>query len=73
MVSVEPIMDFDLDEFVILIRNCKPTFVSIGADSKGHHLSEPSYDKIRQLITRLGEFTEVREKSNLSRLKLKQG
>jgi DNA repair photolyase len=68
MISIEPIMDFDLEEFVMIIRGCKPKFVSIGADSKGHHLPEPSYEKICGLIRELEKFTEVRVKSNLKRL-----
>lgn len=67
MVSIEPIMDFD-DEFIDWIRAIKPEFVSIGADSKGHHLPEPSPDKLKALINELKGFTEVRLKSNLRRL-----
>lgn len=68
MVSIEPIMDFDLDELVAMIKLIQPVFVSIGADSKGHHLPEPTGDKIRALIVGLQQFTEVKQKSNLSRL-----
>ncbi len=42
MVTIEPIMDFDLEPFVEMIKNTKPKFVNIGADSKGHNLPEPS-------------------------------
>lgn len=68
MVSIEPIIDFDLDEFITLITGCVPKFVSIGADSKGHHLPEPPREKIIELIKELKTFTEVREKPNLKRL-----
>lgn len=34
MVTVEPIMDFDTDEFVELIRRCKPRWINIGKDEK---------------------------------------
>ena len=68
MVSIEPLMDFDLDEFGVMIKTCKPKFVSIGADSKGHHLPEPPKEKIIELIKELKTFTEVREKPNLRRL-----
>ena len=68
MVSIEPIMDFDLDYFVDWIKQIAPEFVSVGADSKGHNLPEPSSDKVRSLIKKLGEFTIVKVKDNLGRL-----
>jgi hypothetical protein len=68
MVSIEPIMDFDLDVLVIWIEDIKPEFVSIGADSKGHKLPEPSADKINRLIQELESITQVKLKTNLKRL-----
>lgn len=69
MVSVEPIMDFDLDVMVDWINRIEPQFVSIGADSKGHHLPEPPPDKVDKLIEELSKFTEVKIKPNLKRIK----
>jgi hypothetical protein len=43
--------------------------VSIGADSKGHHLKEPDRKKIDLLISELKKFTEVIIKKNLERIK----
>ena len=68
MVSIEPIMDFDLDDMVWWVEQVSPEFVSIGADSKGHNLPEPSPIKTQQLIERLRGVTEVYVKDNLSRL-----
>lgn len=68
MVSIEPIMCFDLEPFVEMIKLIKPTFVSIGADSKKSGLNEPEPEKIRLLIKELEKFTEVRIKPNLNRL-----
>jgi len=68
MVSIEPIMDFDLDELVRWIEEIKPEFVSIGADSKGHNLPEPSPEKTRQLIQELAKITQVKIKDNLKRI-----
>lgn len=68
MVTLEPIMDFDLNELVLLIRMCRPNWVNIGADSKGHHLPEPPKEKILALIEELRKFTEVKIKDNLKRL-----
>jgi DNA repair photolyase len=67
-VTIEPIMDFDMEEMVDLIKRCNPVQVSIGADSKGKGLPEPSKEKIEELINRLSIFTKVHEKKNLKRL-----
>ena len=68
MVSIEPIMDFDLEMFVRMLRQIQPSYVSVGADSKNNGLKEPSKSKIVRLLASLRSFTEVRKKSNLSRL-----
>lgn len=68
MVSVEPIMDFDVHVLTRRIQSIGPEFVSVGADSKRHSLPEPPGEKVRALVAALEEFTEVRQKSNLSRL-----
>ncbi len=68
MVTIEPVMDFDLLELSGLIRDCNPKWVNIGADSQGHNLPEPNGKKINQLITELKKFTEVKLKDNLKRL-----
>ena len=68
MVSIEPVMDFDLPLLVGWIKAIAPEFVSIGADSKGHKLPEPRALKLLTLIEALEQFTEVKQKSNLKRL-----
>lgn len=68
MVTIEPIFDFDLEPMVDLIVTANPEWVNIGADSKGHGLSEPSPEKIKELIKTLENETEVKLKSNLRRL-----
>lgn len=67
-VTIEPILDFDLDELVLMIETIQPKFVAIGADSKGHNLDEPSPQKITNLIKEIEGFTEVKIKKNLSRI-----
>jgi len=67
-VSIEPILQFDLERLVRMIFQIRPSFVTIGADSKYHNLLEPNGEQVRQLIKRLGKFTEVRPKANLRRL-----
>lgn len=68
MVSIEPIMDFDLDVMVRWMQEINPEFISIGADSGNNHLPEPTPDKVKALINALREFTEVKAKDNLRRL-----
>jgi len=68
MISIEPIMDFDLETLVDWIRQIAPEFVSIGADSGGNNLPEPSAEKLTGLIEYLKKFTEVRLKDNLKRI-----
>ena len=68
MISIEPIMDFDLENFLYMLRKIKPEFISIGADSKKNDLIEPSSKKIKELIYYLKGFTKVIIKNNLNRL-----
>ena len=68
-VTIEPILDFDVDRLVAAIALIRPEFVNIGADSKGAGLPEPSPDKVRDLIGALGAARiEIRRKTNLARL-----
>ena len=67
-VTIEPIMDFDLEEMINLIRWCNPVQVNIGADSGNNYLQEPSKEKLLALIEALKEFTMIDQKRNLTRL-----
>ena len=67
-ITIEPILEFDLDEFVEMLEDASPNWVNVGADSKKHNLKEPSKGKVLELIAELSKFTEVRMKSNLQRL-----
>ena len=68
MVSIEPVLRFDLDRLVYWFGRIEPEFVSIGADSQGHKLPEPRASELKRLIGMLQGFTRVKLKSNLSRL-----
>ena len=69
MVTVEPIMDFELDGLFPMIKMCNPEWVNIGADSKGHKLPEPSKEKTLALIAELKSAgIDVKLKNNLSRI-----
>ena len=54
-VTVEPVMDFDLEEFTDMILSVKPECVFIGYNSKPNKvkLPEPSKEKTLELIKRL--------------------
>lgn len=67
-VTIEPVMDFDLDEMVRIIKLCHPNQVNIGADSGNNHLPEPSKEKLLELIEELKKFTVIGQKRNLQRL-----
>jgi len=69
MISIEPIMDFDIDIFSEWILNIKPNWVSIGADSFKNNIIEPPRTKVDELIQIIKDNNiEVRQKRNLDRL-----
>ncbi len=68
MITIEPIMDFNVMTFHLWLEKCKPEFVNIGADSTRNNLPEPPKEKIEKLIKELEKFTKVNLKSNLKRL-----
>jgi DNA repair photolyase len=68
-VTIEPVLDFDVDILAGWIADIRPEFLNLGADSKGHNLPEPSIDKIYAFAEKLKEYgIELREKHNLARL-----
>ncbi len=68
MLTIEPIMDFDIEKFLFIIEMVHPSQINIGADSGNNKLPEPPKEKIAELITELRKFTTVHLKSNLKRL-----
>lgn len=69
MVTIEPVMDFYLSGFVDMIRAIGPAWVNIGANTNRRvDLKEPAPEKLQAFIGQLGDFTEVKVKSNLRRL-----
>lgn len=68
-ITIEPIMDFDVELLVNWIAIANPRFVNIGADSKNHGLPEPSAEKVSMLIDGINALgIQIREKHNLERL-----
>lgn len=68
MVTIEPVMKFDHDLFLSLIKRCPPFQVNIGADSGNNNLPEPSREDLVRLICELEKLTTVHLKTNLKRL-----
>lgn len=69
MITIEPVMDFDVSTLANWIEAMRPEWVNVGADSKNHKLPEPTKFKIDNLITGLEKFTKVKRKDNLARIK----
>jgi len=70
-ITIEPVMDFDISEFLYLLKKCSPSQINIGADSnrsRTYVYPEPSKEKLSLLITELKKFSVVYEKNNLKRL-----
>jgi len=62
VVTIEPILDFDLDVFIGWIRDIDPERVYIGYDTKKCGLFEPELFKTHLLIKELKKFTKVKTK-----------
>lgn len=69
MLTIEPILNFDLPIFTDIIKQIKPQQINIGADSKGHNLPEPSGYKLSLLIDEIKSMKiKLHLKPNLNRL-----
>ena len=67
--TIEPIMDFDKEELVRLIRMCRPTQVNIGANTYNKiRIPEPTREEIFDLVNEIKDECKVELKSNLDRL-----
>lgn len=65
MISIEPIMRFNMRRFVNWLREIKPEFVYVGLDNYNNHLPEPSIEEIDNLIRELEQFTKVYVKESV--------
>lgn len=69
MITIEPIMDFDLEVMIGWMKYTHPFQVNIGADSGRNNLQEPTKEKILALITKLESVgINVHLKDNLKRI-----
>jgi protein gp37 len=60
IISIEPIMDFDLETFVNWVKEINPVMVHVGYDNYNNNLPEPPLSKTYQLIDQLRAFTRVK-------------
>ncbi len=72
MVSVEPVMDFDLTTLAFWLLYLEPDYIFLGADNYNNGLPEPSSDKLRSLISAIKSLpnpgTTLIQKPGLERL-----
>lgn len=69
-ISIEPIMDFDLETVVHWMKEIAPDIIEVGGDNHGHNLCEPSWDKVQALLSELRKICpDVKEKTGLERLR----
>jgi len=52
-ISIEPVLDFDLETFLSQLMRINPTMIYIGYDNYGNRLPEPPLSKVLALIERL--------------------
>jgi len=62
-VSIEPILEFDLDEMVKWVEDIDPVLVFVGYDNWNNKLPEPSYRDTLKLIDKLEYVTIVIRKT----------
>lgn len=64
MVTIEPVLNFDMGELVAMLGAMDPEWINLGADSGGNKLPEPSKEKLLELM----DLIQYRKKRNLQRL-----
>ena len=69
MITMEPIMDFDLKEVIAMMEYVQPFQINIGSNTnKTVLLPEPNRQKLIGLILTLSQHTNVKLKNNSSRI-----
>lgn len=65
MVTAEPLMQFDHDEIVKLIKRCSPQQVYIGRNTNYNvKLPEPTADEVKKMVDEIETFSTVVVKAN---------
>lgn len=67
-ITIEPVMDFDIDDLLQILLIPELEQVNIGADSGRNNLPEPSQYKLSTFISVLQDHVKVVLKKNLKRL-----
>ena len=64
MVTIEPVIDFDMNVMINWIENINPCMVWLGYDSGKNHLPEPRLEEVKNLYWELGRrgFTVILKK-----------
>jgi len=69
-VSIEPVMDFDIDHMLNWLITIRPEIIEVGADNYHNRLPEPQPEQLEGLLAALRSFCPaVIEKDGLERLK----
>jgi hypothetical protein len=63
IVTIEPVLDFDVEIVAEWVRDIRPVTCYIGYDSKKNYLPEPELSKVEVLMEKLKETTNVRAKT----------
>ena len=63
LVSIEPILDFDLDIFAEWMKDINPIVVYVGYDNYEHKLREPTLKETTELLKRLPETSLIIRKT----------
>lgn len=63
LLSIEPILDFDLDLFSNWICELNPFLIYVGYDNYGYHLNEPTLKKTNKLIEIISKNSLVLKKT----------
>jgi hypothetical protein len=63
VVTIEPVLDFDVEVMVDWVCRIRPEACYVGYDSKKNHLPEPELHKVQLLMEKLKKTTIVRAKS----------
>jgi len=62
-VTIEPIIEFNNDMFIDMLKELQPEIVTIGYDSKNCGLPEPSLKDTMELCKEIMKFTKVKTKT----------
>jgi len=62
-ISIEPVLDFDVELFVQWLKRIAPWAVAVGYDNYGNKLPEPPLRKVEELINHVEKFTRVYRKT----------